>query len=63
MKQNLFCLLIDDDEEDREIFLMALNRLDPTIELDFALNGEDDLRRLLSYRSRLPDYIFLDLKM
>ncbi|MES2681406.1 MAG: response regulator [Bacteroidota bacterium] len=63
MKHHLFCLLIDDDEEDRDIFLMALNRLDPTIDLDYAVNGEEALKRLKSYRSRLPDYIFLDLNM
>lgn len=63
MRDNLFCLLIDDDAEDRDIFLMALNRLDASIELDYAVNGQEGIKRLKSYRSRLPDYIFLDLNM
>lgn len=63
MKQTLFCLLIDDDEDDRDIFLMALKRVDSSIELDYAVNGAEGIKRLKSYRSRLPDYIFLDLNM
>lgn len=63
MKQNLFCLLIDDDADDRDIFLMGLKRVDPTIELDYAVDGAEGIKRLKSYRSSLPDYIFLDLNM
>ena len=63
MKHTLFCLLIDDDEDDRDIFLMAVNRVDKSIELDYAINGKEAIKRLKSYRSKLPNYIFLDLNM
>jgi len=63
MKRNLFCLLIDDDQDDRDIFLMSLKRVDPTIELDYASNGAEGLKALKAYRRKLPDFIFLDLNM
>lgn len=63
MKHTLFCLLIDDDEDDRETFLQAIKQVDASIELDYATNGLDGLKRLKSYRGKLPDYIFLDLNM
>ncbi len=63
MTKDVFCLLIDDDPDDRDIFLMAIERLDISLELDYADNGPDGLKKLNAYSVRLPDYIFLDMNM
>ena len=56
------CFLIDDDADDREIFRMALQALDSSIELVTASNGTQALEKLNS-EDLTPDYIFLDLNM
>ncbi len=63
MKKNLLCLLIDDDPDDRDIFLMSISQLPIAIELDYAVNGREGLKKLNSYGDMLPDFIFLDLNM
>jgi CheY-like chemotaxis protein len=55
-------LLIDDDEDDREIFLEVVAELSPSIVPDTAINGEEALRKLQS-STALPSIIFLDLNM
>jgi CheY-like chemotaxis protein len=56
-------LLIEDDKEDSMIFSEAVMEVDPTI--DFM--GVPDAGKALSYlkdcKNRLPDFIFLDLRM
>jgi CheY-like chemotaxis protein len=56
------CLLVDDDEDDREIFCMALNETDPSIHCLIAGDGIEALK-MLSDTAFIPDYIFLDLNM
>jgi CheY-like chemotaxis protein len=56
------CLLVDDDEDDTEIFCMALREADPAIDFRTAGNGLDALR-MLREPGFVPDYIFLDLNM
>lgn len=56
------CLLVDDDDDDKEIFCLALEQIDPTITCHTASDGREALR-ILSNKSVLPDYIFLDLNM
>lgn len=55
-------LLIDDDQDDHEILIAALNEIDESIVCQIALNGEDGLHKLDS-QSYHPDVIFLDLNM
>jgi CheY-like chemotaxis protein len=55
-------LMIDDDEDDREIFSFALANAHPDIDYLEATDGEDGLKLLHEIRF-LPDYIFLDLNM
>jgi CheY-like chemotaxis protein len=52
-------LLVDDDEDDREIFKEALTECDPDIEFLFAGDGIEALNTLdlLKY---MPDVIFVD---
>jgi CheY-like chemotaxis protein len=61
-KMRKTCLLIDDDEDDTEIFALAAGEADPSIECFFARDGIEALQMLLG-ASFVPDYIFLDLNM
>jgi CheY-like chemotaxis protein len=56
-------LIVDDDEDDRELFCTALEDVDPTIHCAFAIDGEDALNGLRCGRLSRPDLIFLDLNM
>lgn len=54
--------LIDDDEDDRQIFLEALKNYNPNVEMIFAQDGVQALD-LLRTNSVVPDVIFLDYNM
>jgi CheY-like chemotaxis protein len=56
-------LIVDDDEDDRELFCTAVEALEPTIQCTAAVDGEDALHGLRSRRFPTPDVIFLDLNM
>jgi CheY-like chemotaxis protein len=56
-------LLVDDDEDDREIFLSVVQTIAPAVECRMATNGQDALNKLNQHHSDLPDLIFLDLNM
>src|SRR5689334_6718998 len=55
-------LLIDDDSDDRILFIDALAELDDSIECITAVNGQHALD-ILAELDRLPAFIFLDLNM
>jgi CheY-like chemotaxis protein len=55
-------LLIDDDEDDRQIFLEVVADLNPSVVPETAINGAEGLRKLMS-SDELPNLIFLDLNM
>jgi CheY-like chemotaxis protein len=59
--KNVF-MLIDDDEDDRDIFLSVLTEIAPNVECLVGTNGHDGLTRLRNF-SDLPKLIFLDLNM
>lgn len=54
-------LLVDDDEEDQEAFRLAIQHLDPSIQVTFASSGDDALKQLEQITR--PDVIFLDYVM
>ena len=56
-------LIVDDDEDDRDLFCAAVNDVDPAIHCLMAQNGYEALRALRSCRLEKPDIIFLDLNM
>lgn len=56
-------MIVDDDIEDQELFVDAVNEVDDTIECISVYNGEEALNFLKNGESLLPDYIFLDLNM
>jgi len=55
-------MLIDDDEDDREIFISVIESIAPAISCSIAINGKDALDTLGALNF-LPDMIFLDLNM
>jgi CheY-like chemotaxis protein len=63
MENVVQCLLIDDDKEDQEFFMMALEILDPKI-IGLTINGcVDAIETLTTDPSLVPDFIFLDMNM
>ena len=57
------CLLIDDDADDQEIFLMALEKVDKNIHCTVAHDAFEGLRKLSADNAFTPRHIFLDLNM
>lgn len=55
--------VIDDDLDDQEIFVMAVEKVDPEIECTFANDGVHALERLRNENSLKPECIFLDVNM
>jgi len=62
MSRPLTCLLVDDDEDDREIFIIALRDVGEHIGCVLASDGMDALEKLRTAEV-LPDFIFIDLNM
>ena len=59
----VYILIVDDDEDDRDLFCDAVNAVDSSIECIMARNGEEALEGLKSRILPTPDIIFLDLNM
>ncbi len=55
--------LVDDDDEDRRIFISALEDLKKNVAITEFSNGVDLMAHLLDFSQELPDLIFLDLNM
>lgn len=62
LKKALIFLLIDDDEDDRELFQIALEEVENEIHFIAAASGIEALK-LLQCCEIPPDFIFLDLNM
>ncbi|MCW3075796.1 MAG: phoB [Bacteroidetes bacterium] len=62
LTKNLVFFLIDDDEDDRDLFQMALEDMSEEIEFTSAKNGIVGLNTLKENKIK-PDFIFLDLNM
>jgi DNA-binding response OmpR family regulator len=56
-------LLIDDDHDDHEFFLDALQEIDSSITCTAFFDGEQALRQLKNNGSEAPDLIILDTNM
>ena len=56
------CLLVEDDPEDQEIFIDALNSISSTTGCYAVANGEEALFTL-AQEQFTPDYIFTDINM
>lgn len=57
------CFLIDDDEDDRDIFMIALENADGSYGCVAARNGIDALNIIDTNKNFNPDFIFIDLNM
>lgn len=55
--------IVDDDIDDQELFIEAVNEVDNDIVCISASNCEEALDMLKNRRITLPDMIFLDLNM
>jgi CheY-like chemotaxis protein len=56
-------LLVDDDNDDREIFQIVLSGVDKSIKLTTACDGVDALQKLSTATEGEVDLIFLDINM
>ena len=56
-------LIVDDDEDDRDLFCIAVHELEPKINCILARNGEEALQGLQLEKFPKPDLIFLDINM
>ena len=56
-------LIVDDDEDDRSLFIDAVKKIDASIKCVSACDGEEALKYLRAETSAIPDIIFLDLNM
>ena len=63
MKDNMSFFIVEDDVDDRNLFIEAVREVDASIECISANNGEQALTLLNDTENSLPDFIFLDLRM
>jgi CheY-like chemotaxis protein len=63
MKKNIKIFIIDDDEDDRKLFIDSVRQVDENIECVTAGDGQEAMKILKDEHLPLPDYIFLDLRM
>ena len=63
MKKSMRFLIVDDDADDRMLFIEAVREIDETIECKIAHDGEQALKFLGNIENPLPDFIFLDIRM
>ena len=63
MKPDLNILIIDDDADDRQLFIDAIKEVNEDIKCTTANDGKEALERLKNSYDSLPDFIFLDLRM
>jgi CheY-like chemotaxis protein len=63
MGNQIRILLIDDDEDDRWLFVEALSRIAPDVECETASDGIEAIALLEAQKKPLPKKIFLDLNM
>lgn len=63
MKENIRLMIIDDDADDRALFIEAVREIDGDIECSWAKDGMQALEMLRNNALPLPNYIFLDLRM
>jgi CheY-like chemotaxis protein len=63
MNSPVTCFLIDDDEDDQELFTLALKKVDPALTCVVADDCGEALQKLRQEETFMPRYIFLDLNM
>ena len=56
-------MIIDDDEDDRDLFCLAVRQMNQYINVVCSKNGKDAIELLSRGNASIPDFIFLDLRM
>jgi DNA-binding response OmpR family regulator len=56
-------MIIDDDEDDRDFFCLAIRKINSNAKIVCCTSGEDAIDYFESTELTIPDFIFLDLKM
>ena len=57
------CLLVDDDPDDQEIFLLCMGQVRPEVKCQVLDSGVDALEKFQDDENFKPDIIFLDVNM
>lgn len=60
---SLHIFLADDDSDDRDLFELALNKVDPNVNAKFFANGQLLCNYLGTDTAVKPDILFLDINM
>lgn len=63
MSDTKVCLIIDDDQDDQEIFSMCVDKVTTDVDCRTADSGVDAISALNSDPGFIPNYIFLDVNM
>jgi CheY-like chemotaxis protein len=63
METYLRLMIVDDDADDRTLFVQSVKEIDETIECIVAKDGQEALKLLSQPLFELPNFIFLDLRM
>ena len=63
MNNSITFLLVDDDNDDTDLFQDVLKDIDPSLHFISAVNGQEALELLRNGNGSLPNLIFLDLNM
>jgi DNA-binding response OmpR family regulator len=63
MSKEIVFFIVDDDADDRDIFIMALGCIGHRNKCITAKNGEEALELLKKNQEFTPDFIFLDINM
>ena len=63
MKQDMRVFIIDDDEDDKKLFIESVREIDDSIQCFTANDGQEAMKILNDTEWALPDFIFLDLRM
>ncbi len=63
MKKKIRLFLVDDDEDDKKLFIESVKEVDKNIKCITVSDGQEALLFLKNVKNPLPDYIFLDLRM
>ena len=57
------CLIVGDQTDDQEIFLICVKKVDKYIDCKTSNNRVEAIDILLSNKQYVPEYIFLDVNM
>ncbi len=57
------CLIIDDDPDDQEIFLMCLRKISNDIQCLTLNDGVEAVSMIKTNTEYVPDYVFIDVNM